>query len=61
MVRRALRPVGILWLKSVAIVSGRTAQAIARNPLVRAWLDGAAGTVYTLLALRMLFLERRAA
>ncbi|MBL8780626.1 MAG: LysE family translocator, partial [Alphaproteobacteria bacterium] len=52
---------GVLWLTGLAVVSGRTAQAIAGNPRVRAWLDGAAGTVYILLALRMLFLERRAA
>lgn len=35
-----------------------------RLPEIRAlalWLDCAAGTVYTLLALRMLFLERRTA
>jgi len=53
--------IGVLWLTGLAIVSGRTAQAMAGNPRVRAWLDGAAGTVYILLALRMLFLERRAA
>jgi threonine/homoserine/homoserine lactone efflux protein len=53
--------IGVLWLTGLAIVSGRTAQAMAKNPRVRAWLDGAAGTVYILLALRMLFLERRAA
>ena len=53
--------IGMLWLAGLAIVSGRTAQAIARNPRVRAWLDGAAGTVYILVALRMLFLERRTA
>jgi len=53
--------IGIVWLTGLAVVSGRTAQAIAGNPRVRAWLDGAAGTVYILLALRMLFLERRAA
>jgi threonine/homoserine/homoserine lactone efflux protein len=53
--------IGVLWLAGLAVVSGRTAQAIARNPRVRAWLDGAAGTVYIFLALRMLFLERRAA
>ena len=53
--------IGVLWLAGLAVASGRTAQAIARNPRVRAWLDGAAGTVYMLLALRMLFLERRAA
>ncbi len=53
--------IGVVWLTGLAVVSGRTAQAIAGNPRVRAWLDGAAGTVYILLALRMLFLERRAA
>jgi threonine/homoserine/homoserine lactone efflux protein len=53
--------IGVLWLGGLAIISGRTAQAMAKNPRVRAWLDGAAGTVYILLALRMLFLERRAA
>lgn len=53
--------VGVLWLAGLAVISGRTAQAMAGNARVRAWLDGAAGTVYILLALRMLFLERRPA
>ncbi len=53
--------IGTVWLVGLAVVSGRTAQMLARNARVRAWLDGAAGTVYILLALRMLFLERRAA
>lgn len=52
--------IGTLWLAGLAVVSGRTARAFARNARIRAWLDGAAGTVYILLALRMLFLERRA-
>jgi threonine/homoserine/homoserine lactone efflux protein len=52
---------GVMWLGTLSVLSGRTAKAFARNPRVRAWLDGAAGTIYVLLALRMFFLERRAA
>ena len=53
--------IGIVWLAILASLSGSAAQAMARNPRVRAWLDGVAGGVYVLLALRMLFLERRPA
>jgi threonine/homoserine/homoserine lactone efflux protein len=53
--------IGTLWLVGLAVVSGRTAQMLAKDVRIRAWLDGAAGTVYILLALRMLFLERRTA
>lgn len=53
--------IGIVWLSTLASLSGTAAQAVARNPRVRAWLDGVAGGVYVLLALRMFFLERRTA
>jgi len=53
--------IGTVWLISLAIVSGRAAQAIARSPRVRAWLDGIAGLVYVALAVRILILERRSA
>jgi len=53
--------IGTLWLIALAVASGRAAQAIARNPRVRAWLDGVAGSVYIFLALRMFLLERRPA
>lgn len=52
---------GLVWLATLASLSGTAAQAVARNPRVRAWLDGVAGGVYVLLALRMFFLERRTA
>lgn len=52
--------IGIVWLGALSVLSGRAAKAFARKPRVRAWLDGAAGAIYVLLALRMLFLERRA-
>ena len=53
--------IGVVWLAMLASLSGTAARAVARNPRVRAWLDGVAGGVYVLLALRMLFLERRTA
>jgi len=53
--------IGLIWLSTLAALSGTAAQAVARNPRVRAWLDGIAGGVYVLLALRMFFLERRPA
>jgi threonine/homoserine/homoserine lactone efflux protein len=53
--------IGTLWLIALAVASGRTAQAFARSPRVRAWLDGVAGTIYIALALRMFLLERRPA
>lgn len=53
--------IGLVWLGALASLSGTAAQAVARNPRVRAWLDGVAGGVYVLLALRMFFLERRTA
>ncbi len=52
---------GILWLGALAAVSGRMVQALTHNARARAWLDGAAGTVYLLLAARIVFLERRTA
>lgn len=52
---------GIIWLGGLALASGRMAQAFARNARVRAWLDGAAGAVYLILAARIVFLERRPA
>ena len=51
---------GILWLGTLSIASGRAAEALARNRRARAWLDGLAGFVYIALAWRMLVLERRA-
>lgn len=51
--------IGIAWLGTLAIASGRAAQTLARNRRVRAWLDGAAGIIYIALAWRMLVLERR--
>lgn len=53
--------IGVVWLTGLALAAGRAAQAFARNRRIRAWLDGAAGTVYILLAIRMLLLERRPA
>lgn len=53
--------IGTLWLITLAVLSGSAARTLARNPRVRAWLDGVAGGVYVLLALRMFFLERRTA
>lgn len=52
--------IGIAWLGTLAIASGRAAETLARNRRVRAWLDGAAGVIYIALAWRMLVLERRA-
>lgn len=52
--------IGIAWLGTLAIASGRAAETLARNRRVRAWLDGAAGVIYIALAWRMLLLERRA-
>lgn len=50
---------GIVWLGTLSIATGATAQAFARNKRVRAWLDGAAGAVYIALAWRMFVMERR--
>lgn len=52
--------IGIAWLGTLALASGRAAETLARNRRVRAWLDGAAGVIYIALAWRMLILERRA-
>jgi threonine/homoserine/homoserine lactone efflux protein len=53
--------IGTVWLVALAMASGRMVQVIARSARARAWLDGAAGAVYLILAARIIFLERRAA
>jgi threonine/homoserine/homoserine lactone efflux protein len=53
--------IGIVWLTGLSIVSGRAMTAMTRSGRATAWLNGAAGSIYILLALRMFFLERRAA
>ena len=53
--------IGVVWLTGLAVASGRMTQALARSSRARAWLDGTAGAVYLMLAVRMIFLERRAA
>ena len=53
--------IGTLWLTGLALASGRMTQALARNARLRAVLDGTAGAVYLILAVRMIFMERRAA
>lgn len=52
--------IGLVWLFALSVVSGRTAQAFSQNRRVRTWLDGLAGSIYILLAVRMLMLERKA-
>jgi threonine/homoserine/homoserine lactone efflux protein len=52
---------GIVWLGGLSFLSGRAAEAFARNRRVRAWLDGVAGVVYVALALRIFVLDRRPA
>src|SRR5262245_6209002 len=37
--------IGLVWLAALASLSGTAAQAVARNPRVRTWLDGVAGGV----------------
>ena len=51
--------IGIAWLGALSVASCRAVETLARNPRVRAWLDGAAGIVYIALAWRMLSLEQR--
>jgi threonine/homoserine/homoserine lactone efflux protein len=53
--------IGVIWLVGLAALSGRAAEAFARNRRVRAWLDGVAGVVYVGLALRIFLLDRRPA
>lgn len=53
--------VATIWLLALASVSGRAAEAFARNRRVRSWLEGISGAVYIALAIRMLLLERRPA
>ena len=53
--------IGTLWLTGLALASGRMTEALARNARLRVWLDGTAGAVYLILAMRMIFMERRAA
>lgn len=50
---------GIIWLSTLAAVSGRATASLARNNRVRAWLDGVAGTIYIALGVRMFITERR--
>lgn len=52
---------GIVWLGGLSFLSGRAAEAFARNRRIRAWLDGVAGVVYVALALRIFVLDRRPA
>jgi threonine/homoserine/homoserine lactone efflux protein len=53
--------IGGVWLSGVALASGRAARAFAQSKTMRGWIDGVAGGIYLLLALRILFLERRTA
>ena len=53
--------IGTLWLIALSLISGRTAEAFARDNRVRAWLNGIAGAVYVALAIRIFLLDRRPA
>lgn len=51
--------IGALWLMTLALAAGSAAERLAGNGRMRRWLDGVAGSVYILLALRIFLLERR--
>ncbi len=53
--------IGTLWLIALSLISGRAADAFARDNRVRAWLNGIAGVVYVALAVRIFLLDRRPA